>query len=105
MYLIASTTGQVGFFYNYLRLNRVFYSGKGSQEKARTCLRSDDIFLASDNIYLKNGNYKSTKIYGGINKNVLNSNWTKDNNLYEILSDLRKPYFDLDFYYVNVIEN
>ena len=72
-----------GFSHYYIldKLEAKFIGGKNSQEKERTYLSTNDIFMAKDHTYHNNGKGFVTKIYGGIKSDVLSLNWKDDHHL------------------------
>lgn len=57
-------------------------------------ITDNDIILKKDILYNKT---LITSIYGKLDINYLNNIWLSDNNLFEILKEKRKPYFDIEF--------
>ena len=84
-------------FFNSYVYGHKFFGGTHSLEYARKCLKVGEVHVKID-VHCRGSYYN---YYGGIPLSILKDRWQTDKHIYEVLSDRRKPYFDLDFFFVN----
>ena len=78
-------------------LGKKFFGGSKAMEHARKFLAENEVFVRAD----IRPTYKYHPYFGGLPLTTLKECWQNDWHLYEILSDRRKPYFDLDGHYIS----